>query len=351
MSCWCRRLAWFSRDPARPVISQPNGRLAPPPPFDKTLITQALIALGNGRLTAGLKAGGLTLTAPICRDGAGWRADIDLPNVPASDVCEQRGRLAAGLRRPRACVWPAPDPDNHEARLILWVGDRVRSKAPQPWVLAKTGRVDLFKAFPVGTNPQGRPVMLCLMFASMIIGAVPRMGKTFCLRVLLLAAALDVRPELHTYDLKGADLRPLGMVSHRHRCGLSEETIEYLAADMADVRKDMDRRYKVILGLPEQDCPEGKITPALAGRKSLRLHPVVIGIDETHMAFEHPTLGKQIEADVTDLARRGPAVGIILLLATQRPDAKSHPARDQLQRDPAALPVCEEMAGLRHDHG
>jgi S-DNA-T family DNA segregation ATPase FtsK/SpoIIIE len=318
-------LAWFSRTPDQKITSTPAGRLAPPPAFDRALITQALISLGNSRLTAGLKAEGLTLVAPICRDGAGWRADIDLPNVPASEVCEQRARLAAGLRRPRACVWPTADPDAHEARLVLWVGDRARSKAPQPWVLAKSGKVDLFKAFPVGTNPQGRPVTLCLMFASMIIGAVPRIGKTFCLRLILLAAALDVTAELHTYDLKGADLRPLGLVSHRHRCGLSEETIEYLARDMSDVRKEMDRRYQVILSLPEHVCPEGKITPELVAKRNLRLWPLLVAIDETHLAFEHPEYGKQIEEDVTDIARRGPAVGIIDLLATQRPDSKSIP--------------------------
>jgi S-DNA-T family DNA segregation ATPase FtsK/SpoIIIE len=165
------------------------------------------------------------------------------------------------------------------------------------------------------------------MFASMVIGAIPRMGKTFALRLILLAAALDFMTELHTYDLKGgADLRPLGQVSHRHRIGDEDEDLAYLAEDTEELVSEMARRYKVIRSLPERVCPEGKVTPELSARKELRLHPIVIGIDECHFAFEHATFGKKIEANITDLVKRGPAVAIHVILATQRPDAKSIPA-------------------------
>jgi S-DNA-T family DNA segregation ATPase FtsK/SpoIIIE len=321
-------LAWFSRDPARPVVTVPSGRWAPPPAFDRVLVAAALDSLGISKLSQGLKAEGLKLTGPIHRDGAGWRADVDLPmGVTAGEVMEKRDKLAASLRRPLACVWPSADTDVHEGRLILWCGDKAPNKAkPAPWALARAGKVDLFESFPVGTNPQGRAVTICLMFASMIIGSIPRMGKTFSLRVILLAAALDVRAELHVYDLKGgADMRCLGPVCHRFRIGDDEEDIAYLAADMAELRKEMKRRYKVLRGLPESICPEGKITPELARRKDLRLHPIVVAVDETQFGFEHPTYGKQLEEDMTDLGKRGPAAGIIPIYATQRPDAKSLP--------------------------
>ena len=70
------------------------------------------------------------------------------------------------------------------------------------------------------------------MFVSVIIGAIPRMGKTFLLRLLLLICALDVRAEIHAYDLKGTgDLAPLRPVAHRYRAGDEAEDIEYLLAD------------------------------------------------------------------------------------------------------------------------
>ncbi len=50
---------------------------------------------------------------------------------------------------------------------------------------------------PFGIDQRGRPVTVMLMFVSVLIGAMPRMGKTFPLRLLALFAALDVRAELH----------------------------------------------------------------------------------------------------------------------------------------------------------
>ena len=63
--------------------------------------------------------------------------------------------------------------------------------------------MDLFKAVPFGTDQRGRPVTVTLMFASGVIGSIPRMGKTFLLRLLALIAALDARAELHLYRPEG----------------------------------------------------------------------------------------------------------------------------------------------------
>ncbi|MCZ9348088.1 cell division protein FtsK, partial [Streptomyces sp. TRM76130] len=51
----------------------------------------------------------------------------------------------------------------------------------------------------------------------------------------------------------------------------------------------------------------------------------VVGVDECQVLFEHPEHGKEFEEVITDLVKRGPATGIVVLLATQRPDAKSLP--------------------------
>jgi S-DNA-T family DNA segregation ATPase FtsK/SpoIIIE len=87
----------------------------------------------------------------------------------------------------------------------------------------------------------------------------------------------------------------------------------------------MRRRANKIRTLPRDLCPEFKVTPQLADNRSLGLHPVVIGIDECQRLFEHPEYGAECAAICEDLTRRGPAVGIITILATQRPDSKSIP--------------------------
>jgi S-DNA-T family DNA segregation ATPase FtsK/SpoIIIE len=164
------------------------------------------------------------------------------------------------------------------------------------------------------------------MFASVIIGAVPRMGKTVALRVLLLMAALDPRAQLHVYDLKGTgDLSALRQVAHRYRAGDDDDDISYALEDMRELSRDLTRRSKTIRELPRDLAPENKITPQLAGNSRLGLHPVVIGVDECQRFFEHPEHGAEFASICEDLVRRGPAVGIMVILSTQRPSAKSIP--------------------------
>ncbi|MDQ1068792.1 cell division protein FtsK [Streptomyces canus] len=272
---------------------------------------------------------GFEFTAPITRDGPGWRAEGNLPyGVTVTDIIERRERLASGLRRPLGCVWPEAVPDQHTGHLVLWVGDQDMSKAKKPaWPLLKSGSTDLFKPVAFGTDQRGRWVEITLMYIAAVIGAIPRMGKTFLLRLLLLIAALDPRAELHTYDLKGTgDLDPVGeRVAHRHRAGDEEADIEYALRDLRALRDELRRRAKVIRSLPRDICPESKVTSELANKKSLGLHPIVVGVDECQVWFEHEKYGKELEEICTDLVKRGPATGIVLLLATQRPDAKALP--------------------------
>ncbi|MFF4751772.1 cell division protein FtsK [Streptomyces sp. NPDC002514] len=295
------------------------------------VVLRALGSLGIPAINQAQGKGrdGFEFTAPITRDGPGWRAEGNLPfGVTVTDIIERRERLASGLRRPLGCVWPEAVPNEHTGHLVLWVGDQDMSQARKPtWPLLKSGSVDLFKPVAFGTDQRGRWVEITLMYIAAVIGAIPRMGKTFLLRLLLLIAALDPRAELHTYDMKGTgDLDPVGnAVSHRHRAGDEEEDIEYALRDLRALRDELRRRAKVIRALPRDVCPESKVTSQLADKKSLGLHPIVVGVDECQVWFEHEKYGKELEEICTDLVKRGPATGIVLLLATQRPDAKALP--------------------------
>jgi S-DNA-T family DNA segregation ATPase FtsK/SpoIIIE len=302
------------------------------PPLTADLIVSALGTLGLATISSALSRQGTAAVGfpgPITRDGPGWRADVDLPGgATAGEVIDRRSKLASGLRRPMGCVWPEADPEVHEGRLVLWVGDKALSDSkPVPWPLVKAGKVNLFEPIIIGTDQRGRPVTVTLMFAAVLIGAVPRMGKTFLLRLLLLAASLDVRCELRVYDLKGgADLLPLAQVAHSFRVGDDPEDIAYLVADLRNLRAEMRRRYQVLRSLPREACPESKVTDDLANDRSLGLHPIVLAMDECGLAFDHADVGKEVTEIVVDLVKRGPAAGIIVIPATQRIDVASVPA-------------------------
>lgn len=200
-------------------------------PLTSAEVVQALAALNIPGINRALRAGDTGkrwFPAPITRENnAGWRADVELPRgVPAAEVVSKRVELAAALTRPLGCVWPEVNADIHPGRLVLFVADRDLSRAPaKAWPLLERGTVDLFEPFAFGTDPRGQLVTMTLMYASMIIGSIPRMGKTFALRLILLAASLDARVELHVFDLKGTgDESALEPVAHRYRCGKTTTT-------------------------------------------------------------------------------------------------------------------------------
>ncbi|MFJ9415071.1 cell division protein FtsK [Streptomyces sp. NPDC101227] len=297
-----------------------------------SIVLRGLDSIGNKQITAAIKKGGdmngMRFTSEIVRDGPGYRADLDLPyGVTPDDVMKEREPLASGLRRKVGCVWPAPDPTEHEGRLVLWVGDKPMNETTKPaWPLLKSGQVDLFKPVVFGNDQRMRDEAVTLMFASVVVGSIPRMGKTFLMRLLLLIAALDPRAEIHAFDFKGTgDFGPLEPVCHRYRAGEEDADIEYVVQALRELKEELRRRAKVIKSLPRSRCPESKVTPELASDKKLGLHPIVIGSDECQVPFEHEKYGAEIEAICVDITKRGPALGMVAMFGTQRPDAKSLP--------------------------
>ena len=340
-------LAWFGRPDDKPILTS-----ATVPVAYEALTFEVVVRALEGLRLAGInqalskdRSSAIVLIDPIMRDGPGWLARLDLPHgVTAGEVSERRESLASGLRRQLGCVWPETIHKRHPGALALFVGDEDMTTADQPaWPLLRRGMADVFAPVVFGTDPRGRTVPLTLIFASIIIGSIPRMGKTFLLRLLLLICALDVRVEIHAYDFKGTgDLKPIAQAAHRYRAGDDPEDIEYLVADMRSLRTEMRRRTKVIRGMDEKRCPENKVTPELSADPKLGLHPIAVAWDECQIPFEHPEYGKELISIATDLTKRGPALGIMLMLATQRPDANSIPTGISAN---AVLRMCLKVMG------
>ncbi|WP_433210997.1 cell division protein FtsK [Dactylosporangium sp. CS-047395] len=265
--------------------------------------------------------------APITRDGPGWRADVDLPpGVTAGEVMDRRDKLASGLGRPLGCVWPEGNADVSPSRLVVWVGDEPMSAGRQPaWPLLKASTVDMSKPFPFGTDPRGRIVSMELPYTNLLIGSIPGYGKTAGIQLPMLVAALDPYAALWGYEFKGTGgLDPLTKVCSRFASGADDDTAEAGLMALRELRAECQKRAAIIKKLPKDVCPDNKVTPELA-RRIKGLHWLVAGFDECQELFAHPEFGKEAGELAEKIIKLGRALGVILLLATQRPDAKSLP--------------------------
>jgi DNA segregation ATPase FtsK/SpoIIIE, S-DNA-T family len=272
--------------------------------------------------------GAISFPVEIHRDGPGHLAVVDLPyGVEAADVIARRGRLASGLRLPLDQVWPEPAP-GHTGRLALWVGHEPASQMRQPaWPLLREGTVDLFKPFPFATTPRLDIVPAQLMFRNWLFGGQPGSGKTFALRLLVLAAALDIRVELRGYELKGVgDFKPLEPVCAEYGNGNDDDTLTACADMFTWLYGEGQRRSKRIehyfeLGM----APENKVTPELAALAGSGLHPLVVFVDEIQELFLFGKVGKAAGEVAEKCIKLFRALGIILVLGTQIPDKDSLP--------------------------
>ena len=293
------------------------------------VVVRALGALGLAELNKALNKGGpgVTFPAPITRDGPGWRADVDLPyGVTVSDIVERRDRLASGLRRPLGCVWPEPASEAHAGRLVLWVGDQDMAVAkPKPWPLAKGGSADLFRAIPFGVDQRGRLVSLVLVFESVLIGAKPRMGKTFAMRsscspqrstpAYSSACSSSRAPATSRWSRTAATTTapaPTRQPSTPAWTRSATSTANWTSAR----RRSGGCRESVPgeQGHPRTLRPQGSRTVP-----DLGIHRRVPG------TVQPPRLKDEAARLAEAIIKRGPALGIILVLATQRPDASSLP--------------------------
>ncbi|WP_405149400.1 hypothetical protein OG589_14390 [Sphaerisporangium sp. NBC_01403] len=263
----------------------------------------------------------------IHRDGPGQLARVNLPQgVEASAVVGARGKLSSALRLPVDQVWPSVGPD-HDGQLDLWVGYEPASKMKPPrWSLTADGaRTSVFEPMDFGADQRQRPVSAPLFQRNWLIGGVPGSGKSFFARALALGGALDPATEYKIAEFKGTgdftDFYEAGLCSEYY-CGVDDEALEGGARIISWGLAEAERRGKRIKRFREQGlAPEGKVTPELAAMPKSGLHPVVIVIDEAHELLPNAEVADAAER----LIRRGRALNLIVILATQIPDAKSVP--------------------------
>jgi len=220
----------------------------------------------------------------------------------------------------------------------MWVADQDPYAAPpQRTPLLDVARWDAWRPVPFGRDARNRAITLALVWTSLLIGAIPRQGKTFTARLAAVGLILDAYTRLYVADFKaGKDWDAAAQVAHRFLAGDEPEDALALIDWLVELVSEVQGRYRRMRELDDATCPESKLTPAMSRDPSLDMPITAVIIDEVQVPLSDRTPikleGKKITAGeyiaelLTWLAKKGPAAGIVLILATQRPDSKTIPS-------------------------
>ncbi|MCX2953783.1 FtsK/SpoIIIE domain-containing protein [Lentzea sp. NEAU-D7] len=283
----------------------------------------------------------LRLVERATRQGEGWAITVDLPATrKAVDIVKNRDALASALAvdEIQLNVERVRGNSGHAGRVALWVADEDPYSAPPVRTpLLSAERWDAWRPVPFGTDARGRRIDLPLVWTSVLIGAIPRQGKTMAERLAAAGLILDPHVRLYIADFKnGKDWKAAEQVAHRFMAGDDSEYVLTFVDWLAELVADVQARYRRMQELDDVTCPESKVTPAMSRDLALGMPITALIVDEVQIPLEDRTPvevhGKKLTAGeycgelLMWLAKKAPAAGVILVLATQRPDGKTIPS-------------------------
>ncbi|MGH3780657.1 MAG: cell division protein FtsK, partial [Pseudonocardiaceae bacterium] len=247
----------------------------------------------------------LRLVQRANRIGAGWAITVDLPATrKAADVIKNREALASALAvdEVQLLVERVRGNGGHAGRVAMWVADTdPYDTPPLRTPLLEVACWDAWRPVPFGRDARDRRVSLPLVWTSLLVGAIPRQGKTFAARLAAVGLILDPYTRLYVADFKaGKDWDAAAQVAHRFLSGDEPAHVLELAAWLVELITEVQGRYRRMRALDNDTCPESKITPAMSRDPSLNMPITGIFIDEVQVPLEERTpikvQGKMIPA-------------------------------------------------------
>lgn len=267
----------------------------------------------------------VTFGSTMSRDGEGSRVLVDLPyGKGLRDAVAAKPAIASGLDVTESQVFLHRDRTSAR-RHTLWVADRDPLAVPvgrTPLLACRP--TDVWKPAPLGLDERGGLVTVPVLWHSLLVGALPRQGKSWTARLIGLYCALDPWCKLDVFDASGKpDWRKFALVADSFAFGLTPTRgglpPEILLATLQRIKTDVEERYARLSGLPTQVCPEGKLTRELARDRRVGMPVRVLIIDEVQEYFDLGPISSEIAALLVYLVKVAPGAGYSVICATQRP--------------------------------
>jgi DNA segregation ATPase FtsK/SpoIIIE, S-DNA-T family len=208
----------------------------------------------------------LRLVERARRSGEGWAITIDLPATrKATDVIKNREALASALAvdEVQLLVERVRGNGGHAGRVAMWVADTdPYAKPPLRTPLLEVACWDAWRPVPFGRDARDRRVSLPLVWTSLLVGAIPRQGKTFAARLAAAGLILDAFTRLYIADFKaGKDWAAAATVAHRFLAGDEPSDVLTLAAWLVELVTEVQGRYRRMRELDNETCPNQKLLP------------------------------------------------------------------------------------------
>jgi DNA segregation ATPase FtsK/SpoIIIE, S-DNA-T family len=234
--------------------------------------------------------------ASVVVDAWGWTARVLLKKGITSDQATARGHaIESGLGLRPGSVRILPD-DTRADRFIMRVIEKDPHARPVPW--PGTAGSSVTAPVEIGLSEDGQPVRVLLLRRNALIGGTTGSGKSGVLNVIIAALAACADVVLWGVDLKGGmELQPWA------------ECFEKIATTPEEANELFSQAVTRLDARAARMAAEGK----RVWEPSPEDPALVIITDE------YAELPDQSHVRADSIARRGRAVAVSLIAATQRP--------------------------------
>jgi S-DNA-T family DNA segregation ATPase FtsK/SpoIIIE len=175
--------------------------------------------------------------------------------------------------------------------------------------------------FALGRDVSGRSIAVDLAkMPHLLVAGATGSGKSVCVNALITSLLMHARPDdvrLILVDLKRVELAPYNGLPHLLQHVIVEPNEAKAVLNWAV--REMEERYKVLAGHSVRNIAAYNSRPEVAGDETSdeRMPYIVLIIDE--LADLIMREGRKVEDPIVKIAQKARAVGIHLVLATQRP--------------------------------
>jgi S-DNA-T family DNA segregation ATPase FtsK/SpoIIIE len=178
-------------------------------------------------------------------------------------------------------------------------------------------RVNSPLAIPLGRGVSGEPIVSDLStMPHLLIAGTTNSGKSICIAAITMSLVLNNHPEdlkLVMIDPKRVELRRFSGLPHLY--GDVETEVERIMGVLRWATTEMENRYRLLESIRARNLDSYNAKMVKAGKP--KLPRIVILIDE--LADLMLNSADQTQDQIVRLAQKARAIGIHLVVATQRP--------------------------------